>query len=316
MKSQKELSIIIVNWNSGMQLTEVVASVAENHQNLVKSVIIVDNASTDNSLAQVESLLILPFKLRIIRNPVNRGFAAACNQGAALAEGKYLLFLNPDTRLFENSLSEPLAYLEDPAHQKVGIVGIQLLDERSGVSRSCARFPSPFGFVAHAVGIDRLFPRLGHFMAEWDHSATREVDHVIGAFLLVRRNLFETLHGFDERFFVYLEDLDFSCRASKVGWKSVYLSDAQAFHAGGGTSRQVKSRRLFYSLRSRLLYSHKHFGFAGMAVVFAATLLIEPFSRVVWSFSTRSLQSVRETCHAYVLLLSWLTRWISKGEIR
>src|SRR5660398_194498 len=110
---------------------------------------------------------------------------------------------------------------------------------------SCARFPCVSGFLAHAVGLDRSFPRLGHFMAEWDHLANRQVDHVIGAFFLVRRGLFEQLQGFDERFFVYFEDVDFSCRAKQSGWKSYYLADTQAFHAGGGTSNQVKAQRSF-----------------------------------------------------------------------
>jgi GT2 family glycosyltransferase len=193
---------------------------------------------------------------------------------------------------------------------------VQLLDEAGHVSRSCARFPSAVGFAAHAVGLDRFFPRLGHFMAEWDHAQTRQVDQVIGAFFLVRRNLFEALHGFDERFFVYFEEVDLSYRARQTGWRSVYLADAQAFHAGGGTSNQVKARRLFYSLRSRLLYAFKHFSWMGAFAVLLATLLVEPLSRSALALMRRSWVGLKETWAAYGMLWRWLPQWVLKGGTR
>jgi len=153
-------------------------------------------------------------------------------------------------------------------------------------------------------------------MAEWPHDITRDVDHVIGAFFLVRRSLFESLGRFDERFFVYLEDLDFSYRARQAGWRSVYLANAQAFHAGGGTSHQVKARRLFYSLRSRLLYAAKHFSKSGAALVFLATLLLEPLSRSAWALMRRSLPSLKETWQGYGMLWCWLPQWVFKGVTR
>ena len=146
-----QLSIIIVNWNAGSQLAEAVASISRYHHGLVASVIIVDNASTDNSLVQVEALPNLPFQLQIVRNHDNRGFGAACNQGAALARSEFILFLNPDTRLFERSLSVPLAFMQEPKNQDVGIVGIQLLDEQNRIARSCARFPTLGIFTAQAL---------------------------------------------------------------------------------------------------------------------------------------------------------------------
>lgn len=306
------VTIIIVNWNAGKQLVDVVSSISHHHHGLVLSVIIVDNASSDDSLDQVEALKNLPFQLQIFRNADNRGFGSACNQGAALATAEYLLFLNPDTKLFKNSLSVSLAFMQNNLNQNVGIVGIQLVDEYNNISRSCARFPSAAGFTAHAIGLDRLLPELGHFMAEWDHSTMRYVDHVIGAFFLVRHELFEVLNGFDEQFFVYLEDLDFSYRAHQAGWKSIYLTEAQAFHAGGGTSNQVKARRLFYSLRSRLLYARKHFSLAGLFFVLLATLLIEPLSRLLLALARRSWSGFKETCSAYVMLWRWLPQLLFK----
>ncbi|MBS0292099.1 MAG: glycosyltransferase family 2 protein, partial [Proteobacteria bacterium] len=223
---------------------------------------------------------------------------------------------NPDAAVCPGTLEKCLAFMQDPRNARVGICGVQLVDDSGRVARSCARFPTPWGFVAHAVGLDRLIPRLGHFMAEWPHDSTRDVDHVIGAFFLVRRVVFESLGGFDDRYFVYLEDLDFSKRARDAGWRSVYLADVRAFHAGGGTSNQVKARRLFYSLRSRLLYAHKHFSVAGFALTCAATLFLEPLSRTALALGRRSASACKDTWAAYAMLWRWLPQWVFKGVTR
>ena len=297
-------SIVLVNWNAGTNLAKAVASIIQHHQNLVSSVIIVDNASTDDSLACVETLTGLPFQIKIIRNPENRGFGAACNQGATLVSSEYVLFLNPDTRLFEDSLSVPLAFMQRPDTADVGIVGIQLVDEHNHNARSCARFPSLGIFLAQALGVNRL-PGLRHLnthMSEWAHDHTATVDHVIGAFYLMRRLLFESIGGFDQRFFMYLEDLDFSLRARDAGWRIVYLAEARAFHAGGGTSRQVKAHRLFYSLRSRLLYGFKHFTQWQAWVLLGVTLSLELVTRSVFSLLRGGIEDLQNTLKAYGML--------------
>lgn len=313
----KELivDVVLVNWNAGSQLAEAVASIAQYHRNLVSSVIIVDNASTDASLARVEAVTDLPFHLHVIQNAENRGFGAACNQGAALANSEYLLFLNPDMRLFEHSLSASLAFMRAVENQSVGICGIQLIDEHAEVSRSCARFPTPRMFFSKMFGLERLFPGFfqNHFMEEWGHRENREVDHVIGAFFLVRRTLFEQLDGFDERFFVYLEDLDFSLRAKKSGWTSYYLADARAYHKGGGTSEQIKAGRLFYSLRSRLLYGFKHFAPWQAWALLGMTLMVEPISRSVFALLRRRIDDLSNTWTGYGMLYRDLPNILKKA---
>ena len=312
MPSRSHISIITVNWNAGPQLAKLIESIEKYHHGLVSSVIVVDNASTDDSLCRVENLQGLCLKPRIVRNSENCGFGKACNMGARLAGGDYLLFLNPDAELYSETLPRALAYMQDPLNAKVGICGVQLLDEAGEVSRSCARFPSPLGLVLHAIGVDRIAPGLGHFMAEWDHAQTRVVDQVIGAFFLVRRDLFDLLGGFDERFFVYFEEVDFAFRAQQAGWRSVYLADVTAFHAGGGTSNQVKARRLFYVLRSRLLYANKHFSVVGALVVTLATLLLEPLSRSVLATFRLSWTGLKETWAAYRLLYLWMLQGLRR----
>ena len=306
------MSIVVVNWNAGLQLRTCIDSITQHAHGLVHQTIVVDNGSGDGSDASIEDLP----NVTLIRTGVNLGFGKACNLGAQQANSEYLLFLNPDAALYVGTLPKALAYMQDPANAKVGICGVQLLDETDHVSRSCARFPSALGFVAHVVGLDRFFPRLGNAMAEWDHAKTREVDQVIGAFFLVRRELFDALHGFDERFFVYFEEVDFSYRAHKAGWRSVYLANAQAFHAGGGTSNQVKAHRLFYSLRSRLLYAFKHFSWFGAVMVLMASLFVEPLSRSALALVRGSWSGLKETWAAYGMLWRWLPQLVLKGVTR
>jgi GT2 family glycosyltransferase len=306
------IDVIIVNWNAGAQLLECVNSVIKYGQGAVGKIIVVDNGSTD---ASEDSINGLPF-VTLIRTGTNLGFGKACNLGAAQAKSDFVLFLNPDARLFPNSLPALLAFMERSENVKVGISGIQLVDKNGHVARSCSRFPSLTRFISHALGVDRIYPAAGHAMGEWDHFSTRYVDQVIGAFFLVRLCVFETLEGFDERFFVYFEEVDFSLRANQLGWSSVYFADVQAFHAGGGTSNQVKAKRLFYSLRSRILYVFKHFNLIRATAVLLVTLCIEPLSRTAVAIGRCSWSSVKETHAAYGMLFRWLPRWILNGVTR
>lgn len=262
---------------------------------------IVDNASSDKSLIEIKGIRL---PLKIITNNHNIGFAGACNQGAKGSSADYLLFLNPDTRLFENSIEKAVSYMEEYANKGIGILGIQLIDSTGRISKSCARFPSLKGFLLKTFGVEYFLPSLfkSHFMTEWDHDSTQIVDQVMGAFFLTRRNLFVTISGFDERFFVYFEEVDYSVRSLKAGYKSVYLATAQAFHKGGGTSEQVKAKRLFYSTRSRILYGFKHFNKASAILLALCSFLVEPFSRLFLALIHLSPEEAIEVLKAYRLL--------------
>lgn len=302
-----EISIIIVNWNSGPLLGDCLRSIRSFGSKHVGSVVVVDNGSTDDSLEGIEQLCV--HDLAIIRNAQNVGFARACNQGARLATTPYLLFLNPDARLLDSTLAAAREQLSSTQWPFVGIVGAQLLDSGNRVSRSCSRHPTAIGIISRSLGVDRIFRSQSHFLLQWDHSETRIVDQVIGACYLVRTDVFAQLGGFDERFFVYFEEVDFAIRASQQGWKTVYCAEATAFHLGGGTSRQAKPQRLFYSLRSRLLYARKHFGSLGYMAAAFATLCIEPGSRLVFACLRRDSANVVETRDAY----RWLWHWFLTG---
>jgi N-acetylglucosaminyl-diphospho-decaprenol L-rhamnosyltransferase len=299
------LDAIIVNWNAGHQLLECIESFASVAHDGVKlgSVVVVDNSSTDRSLQMLGDLREkLP--LKIIRNSENRGFAAGCNQGAAGSTADFLLFLNPDTRLCAGCLEGPAALFTTPGRQCVGIVGIQLINAAGEIARSCARRPTGPAMIGQSLGLDRLLPSYfpPHFLSEWPHDATRIVDQVMGAFFMIRRSLFEQLGGFDERFFVYFEDLDLAMRASARGWTSVYLATAQAVHSGQGTTKAVKAHRLFYLSRSRIFFAFKHFTRTMASGVAVTTLLIEPITRTLAALIGGRSAEVPNILRGYVLL--------------
>lgn len=302
----RALDVVIVNWNSREHLRNCLHSVQQfaSQCSLELHITVVDNGSTDRSADDLPTLVLEP---EVFKNETNRGFAAACNQGASVGESEFILFLNPDTKLSRDSLEAPVAYLGSPANARVGIVGIQLLDTSGRKARTCSRFPTLRAFLFEIIGLAKIAPAIfsPNRMTDWDHSETRLVDEVMGAFFLVRRKVYEELGGFDERFFVYFEEVDFSYRARLRGWSSVYLADASASHWGGGSSERVKDDRLFYSLRSRILYAFKHFSLPKAYVLLMMTLLIEPITRIAWHVIRGSWTSVPATIRGYMKLLRW-----------
>jgi GT2 family glycosyltransferase len=139
-------------------------------------------------------------------------------------------------------------------------------------------------------------------MDDWSHDSDADVDHVIGAFYAMRRDLFMALGGFDERFFVYLEDLDLSLRVREAGLRVRFLASPPSFHVGGGVSRQIKATRLFYATRSRILYAYKHFGKTLAHLHLALSLVVEPITRSIHALARLSPSALAETCRAFAML--------------
>jgi N-acetylglucosaminyl-diphospho-decaprenol L-rhamnosyltransferase len=281
------VDIVIVNWNSQSLLDECLASLDQSTIAARVNVVVVDNASQDGSAGR---LAVKRMALQVVVNADNVGFAAACNQGARKAHAPLLLFMNPDVRVETDAVEKAEAYLADPAHASVGVLGIQLLDAEGNVQRSCARAPTAAGLLLHTLFLDRLCPTLvpPHFLAEWDHGETRPVDQVMGAFLMIRRTLFEQLGGFDERFFLYYEDVDLCLRVRQAGWSVVHFAGARAQHTGGGATEAVKDRRLFYLATSRVQYAAKRHGRVLAGVLIALVLLFEMPIRWFYATVTRS----------------------------
>ena len=149
-----------------------------------------------------------------------------------------------------------------------------------------------------------MFPNVfkSYNMSEWDHLSDRIVDHVIGSFYLIRRDVFEQLKGFDERFFIYYEDLDLSKRVRDLGGKTFLLFRSFNFYEGGGVSKSFKPVRLFYSLRSLLIYSKIHFSYIDNLKMRSIILLIEPLIRFINLFFLFRFKEIKSLMISYKLL--------------
>ena len=140
-------------------------------------------------------------------------------------------------------------------------------------------------------------------MTDWDHTESRFVDQVIGAFMFMRGSIFKKAGYFDERFFVYFEELDFSKRLAELGGKSYYSTAIKAIHSENGTTMSVKGFRLFLYLKSRLQYAKKHFGYPGYSLVWLSTFFIEPISRFLFCVVRGKFVEVKELIQAYKLFM-------------
>lgn len=296
------VDIVIVNWNSGDQLQHCLTSIALHGGEAVRRVVVVDNGSIDGS-AGVDSG---DDRVIVMATGRNLGFAAACNLGARQGDAEFILFLNPDACLHAGTLDAVRAFMVGPIAADVGICGIRLIGEDNQTQRHCARFPTWRTFLGQSTGLQgrpaAVFPPFT--MQDFDHRTDRDVDQVIGAFFFMRRSLFTKLNGFDERFFVYYEEMDLSLRARQAGWRTRYLAGPTAFHRGGGTTDQVRAKRMFYTLRSRILYSFKHFTRVTAWGVVLLTVFVEPIGRIVRALARTSWREAKESFEGYRLILT------------
>jgi GT2 family glycosyltransferase len=305
---QRCVDVVVVNWNGGRLVTDCVGSL-DAFGERVNRIIVVDNGSTDGSI----SMLPRSKRIHIIENGENLGFARACNLGAERGNSDYILFFNPDARLIDTSLTKLIEFMSSPAADRIGICGAKLIGDDGQTQRSCANFTDVSTYLGGAIGLTERFPRLfTPLFATFDYTKSRIVDQPIGAYFLIRRTLFEQLDGFDERFFVYFEEVDLALRAKNAGWDAYYFSDAVAFHKGGGSSERVRARRLFYSLRSRLQYAAKHFSLIGFAAVGLASLIVEPLGRLARAGVRLSGAEVADTLGAYGMLWKDMPRIVHK----
>jgi GT2 family glycosyltransferase len=308
---RKRVAVVVVAWNSGADLIKCVGELShvDNDEGgaLSMVVVVVDNGSSDGSIEELCGLELASVK--IVRLPCNEGFARACNIGAMSVQCDYYLFLNPDARISPEAIDSMCDVLECEAFASIGIAGPRLINEGGDVSRSCSRFPT-LGRLLFSVMKVPGFGRFGVQMSDWRHDSRAVVDQVIGAAFFVRAPLFEDLLGFDERFFVYYEEVDFCKRAKNLGVSCLYINDVSAFHSGGGSSGRISTKRLFYVWRSRLLYSRKHLSVFSTFVLCFSCITIEPLLRIFRSLLNRRGRESVDIVFVWSKLVCWL--WHSK----
>lgn len=249
--------MIIVNFHSAPLIRRTV-SAAERYAGAAARFVLVDNSPGDGAAGILRSLK--PDAV-VISNPVNRGYAAAVNQGVAAGDGDTLLLLNPDVDRITGSHDDALRAFADP---RVAVVAARLRNPDGTVQSSCFRAPRPFDIVSEDLDLALRFPQLErprrYRMLDWDYGGPRQVDAATGAFLLLRRAAFDDVGPFDERFFVYCEEVDWQIRAARRGWRTQFLPALEAYHETTGSSPGVRSRSSLLLLESQHRYSEKHFG--------------------------------------------------------
>lgn len=254
------LSIIIVNYNVRHFLEQCLYSVQKAIGDIEAEVIVVDNNSSDNSIAFLQPAFP---KVCFMANKENLGFAKACNQGAAISKGKYILFLNPDTIVPEDCFSKCISFLD--ANENAGASGIKMLDGSGKFLKESKRgFPSPAASLYKLFGLSKLFPHSsvfskyhsGHLNKDQNH----EIEVLAGAFLMVKREVLEKTGGFDETFFMYGEDIDLSYRIIKAGYRNYYFAESSIIHFKGESTRKESLNyvKMFYNAMS--IFVRKHYG--------------------------------------------------------
>jgi len=292
------LDIVIVNWNAGNLLHNCVKSVLNSDlSQLSYNIYIVDNNSSDNSLSLVENL---SSNLTIIYSNENLGFGKACNLGVKNGNSPYLLFLNPDTEIFPETIVQSLNFFNDNNH--IGILGVKQVDENGNTRKSCSRFLSLKNYISSIFGFSKYFPNLFKqetIMFDWDHEQSKQVDQVMGAYMLMRRDDFENLGGFDEIFFVYFEDMDLAKRILTLNKISFYNSEISIYHKGCGTTDAIQVKRIIYITISKLRYAEKHWSKLKYYILILFTLVFEPITRSIFLLFTGRMVSIIGTLRAY-----------------
>jgi GT2 family glycosyltransferase len=252
-----DLSVIIVNYNSGTDLRTCLFSLYRETKDIHFEVIVVDNASTDKSIEGVESEFP---SVKVIHNSQNRGFAAANNIALRMSAGEYILLLNPDTNIMAGAIQRTMQFME--RHSRIGITGCKLLYANGSLQESVRAFPSPLLFFLEATFLYLLLPKgwivSGGGLHRVNLREEEKVDWVIGAFFMFRRTLLGSIGLLDEQFWIYGEEVDYCRRARDAGFETWFYPKAEIIHNYGGMTT-FSVRGIVWLYIGHKLYIQKHF---------------------------------------------------------
>ncbi|MCX7661081.1 MAG: glycosyltransferase family 2 protein, partial [Candidatus Omnitrophica bacterium] len=253
-------------------------------------VFVVDNASSDGSQEMIKKEFP---QVYFIENKENLGFARANNQAFKLARGRYLLLLNPDTKLIDNALKQMVDFMDN--HPHIDAIGCKLLYPDGSLQKSCRHFPSVFTDLAETFYLSALFPKSPIFnyylMGSWAHDSLREVDQPYGACLLFKEEIVKKVGLMDERFFMYYDEVDLCYRIKKTGGKIFFVPQIKIIHYANQSSNQVPLEAERWKYRSRLLFFEKHYGKISVIILTfnliiktVITLGIFPLSNLIFNY--------------------------------
>jgi GT2 family glycosyltransferase len=276
-----DVSIIIVNWNTKQLLQDCLTSVYERAGEVDYEIIVVDNASTDGSAEMIK----IDFRqVILIENTENRGFAAANNQGMAVAKGRYVLLLNSDTVVLDNVIANTVRFADE--NPQAAVAGCRVLNPDRTLQRTCFMFPSILNMLLSSTYLYKLFPKNRFFgreqMTWWDRSDVRKVDVVTGCFMLVRREAIEQVGVMDERFFMYGEETDWCYRFWKKGWTVMFAPVGQIIHFGGQSTAKRPVAMIVQLRLSILKFIRKHYGWPSYLIARFLVALFFAVRLPVW----------------------------------
>lgn len=254
-----DLSIIIVNYNVKEYLKNLLNSIKKSSPNILKEIIVIDNASDDGSVDLIKEKFP---DIILIENKTNLGFGKANNQGLKIAKGKFLLIINPDTLVAEDTFAKMIDFFNE--NPLAAMAGCKILNPDGTLQLACRRsFPRPWIAFTKVTGLSSLFPKSKIFaqynLTYKDENQTYEVDAISGSFMMLRKEVYDTVGGFDEQFFMYGEDLDFCYRIQNAGFKIFYVHTTQIIHYKGESTKRssLDETKIFY--QAMHIFVKKHF---------------------------------------------------------
>jgi GT2 family glycosyltransferase len=312
-RATRDLSIVIVSYNTRDILRECLRSVVE-RTDVPFEVIVVDNASRDGSARMVREEFP---EVRLISNSRNEGYSCANNQGFRVSRGRYILLLNSDTIVLPGTLRSLVEFLED--HPDVGIAGCRLERPNGDLDLACRRsFPTPMVSLCRFLTLSRVFPssrRLARYNLTYlDPAGSYEVDSIVGAFMLVRREVIEQMGGLDESYFMYGEDLDWCYRARQQDWRVWYVGSERVIHYKGASSSQESFRMNYHFHRAMYLFHSKHLSarypaavnglvYLGILARLSALALQHPLRKLIQALDRRASRGRVEKVYPYEFFL-------------
>lgn len=302
------MSIIIVNYKSSDYLLNCIKSVLESELNTKFEIIVIDNASSDEGLAQVKKKF--PGVIFVDADK-NRGFAAGNNIGINLAKGEVLLLLNPDTIVNKNTIQQ--LYNKINSAPNIGIVGPKMYyeDGKLQTKNIIKKTPTLFAIFSHLFFLDNLFPRIkffnSHYGLESECLEEQYWENISGACLMIKREVIEKIGLMDENFFLYFEETDWCLRAIKKGYKILYVPSASIIHFVGGSGIPYKKRNVFAYYESQLYFFKKHYGNIHYTILYLLDLFgftFRHFIIPVYLISGKNLAQIKRNFFALLFHLN------------
>ncbi len=250
-----DISIIIVSWNVKNFVAENIRSILSCAGNATFEIFVVDNDSADGTAEMVKK--DFP-QVKLIANNYNAGFAKANNQAIALASGRYILLLNPDMRVLPECLDKMVKWMDE--HADAGVAGCHLVKESGETVSHVRRYPRLFDQLAIVLKLPHLFPNIldNYLRKDFDYSKESEVDSVRGSFFMIRREVIEKIHGLDERYFIWFEEVDYCRQVKNAGWKVMYTPAADCVdYVGRSFALMKRGKSQQYFRGSMLKYFKK-----------------------------------------------------------